>query len=102
MTQLESDTLENLMKNNFAYQKEFFKNDEHKLLQAVYEKLELLEVENKGFYIMKSPLPEKDRVRTDKIFPVQMGKIENVEELKNLYTVLRRLSCLPFELNAKI
>lgn len=64
--------------------------------------MELLEIENKGFYIMKSPLPEKDRLRTDKIFPLQMGKIENEEDAKQIYTVLRQLSCLPFELNAKI
>lgn len=57
------------------------KNDELKMLQALYDKMELLEIENKGFYIMKSALPEKDRLRTDKIFPVQMGKIEKNEEL---------------------
>lgn len=57
------------------------KNEELKLLQSLYDKMELLEIENKGFYIMKSALPEKDRLRTDKIFPVQMGKIEKNEEL---------------------
>lgn len=47
MTQIEQETLSNLAKNGFAYQKEFLKHDdETKLLPGLYNKLELLEIEN--------------------------------------------------------
>ena len=63
MSQLDTQTLENLQKHHYVYQKYLFKNNvtNDKFYTDLFKKLEILEVEGKYFALNKSALLVKDR-----------------------------------------
>ena len=68
----------------------------------LFKKLEILEIENKYFALFKSPLAIEQRPRTDKIFMCNISNFEKNPDMQVLSRVLRALSYIPFELNAKL
>lgn len=63
MSQLETQTLELLQKQDFAYQKYLMKSNDttDKFYAELFKKLEILEVEGKYFALNKSALPVNER-----------------------------------------
>ena len=63
MSQLETQTLELLQKQDFAYQKYLMKSSDatDKFYAELFKKLEILEVEGKYFALNKSALPVNER-----------------------------------------
>lgn len=72
-------------------------------MQDIYNRLEVMEVEGKYFHVLKSSIPQKERVRTDKSFATALGALNKLgrPEDKLLLKLLRKMSFIPFELNAK-
>jgi len=91
MSQLEPDTISQFSSKDLAYQKTFLHSQESQsMLGRIYKRLEIMEVEGQQFFkIFKSPLPLKDRPRTDKIFLLQLAQIDRVKELQDLADLLR-------------
>lgn len=100
---LEPATLEQLNKNDFAYQKTFITTFSEEFLLGIYKRLELMEIEGKHFQIFKSPMPVDQRPRSDKVCPMQLGHMEKQAhpDHKDLIKLLRTMANLPFELNMK-
>ena len=63
MSQLETQTLELLQKQDFAYQKYLMKSSDttDKFYAELFKKLEILEIEGKYFALNKSALPVNER-----------------------------------------
>ena len=62
----------------------------------------VLEVEGPRYFnIHKSPLPMDERARTDKTWSVSLANLEH-DDHESIRHILRQLSYLPFELNAKM
>ena len=74
---------------------------ERSLLDIVFKKLELMEIEGKHFVILKSPVPEQQRARTDKVWNLHLANIDKLDGYGNLKNMVRFLTYLPFELNCK-
>ena len=82
LSQLETQTMEDLSTNDFAYQKTFINEKQLGLdLSALYKKLEIMEVEGRYFQLNKSTLKLEDRPRTDKAYMMEIANIQSFEDM---------------------
>jgi hypothetical protein len=82
LSQLETQTMEDLSTKDFAYQKTFINEKQLGLdLSELYKKLEIMEVEGRYFQLNKSTLKVEDRPRTDKAYMMEIANIQNFEDM---------------------
>lgn len=72
------------MENDFICMQPFFKaGKEIDMIERIYKKLTMLEMEGK-FTIQRSLAPEEHRLRTDKSLSFNLNEVKKVEELADL------------------
>jgi len=93
LDKLKSDTIENLVKKDYAFQKNFIGSRD--FLRDLYKELHYLVLETK----FEEMIQEKD-IRSDRCLWVSLSEIDK-KQFRNLFYICQTLSSLPYELNRK-